>query len=745
MRIKSRAFSSFLRSLLIPTAIVALIALPATPAAAQEPQVLPGIVVQGATLEKRPQKPPASTPATSPGSSATNSGDGSGGTGAQASADTEADGVPAESVGTALTVVTGEQLRRQQVREVADALRSLPGVSVSQTGGTASLTQVRIRGAEANHTLVLIDGVEANAGTDGEFDFSDLLVEDIERIEVLRGPQSALYGSNAVGGVINIITKSGRGPWRASVRAEGGSFGTHDEAASISGGTDRAWGSISVQNHGTKGFNIAPDGPLGEKDGSRVTQFAAKAGFQLADNVRLTLSIRDTEKHGDRDDQTGLNGRGSGCRPNPINDIQPCYIIASDSFSHFASSVLLMGANLQWDTLGGDLTHVFKVTGNITERDDVQIANFNFPPLSPSYSPSPFNNHEETYKFGYQSTYRFATPAFLGAHYSVTGLVEHQWQSFDTDSLFGGSVSAQREQTSFAGEWRGDFLNRVFLSASVRHDDNDTFKDFTTWRSGISIPIKELGLRPHASVGTAVKMPTLFEQFGSTSNFVSNSGLKPEESFGWDAGVEATFLKGKAVVDVTYFSSDLTNKISTVFVSATDPGRPVDCKPGDLFCAFPVNLAGVSERRGVEISGRFQVMPNVLLGLAYTYLDAVDSTGKQEIRRPPHSARADVTYLFDDGRGTLNLAAAYNGEMKDTVFGAPFFFPVTDITLKDYWLVTASASYKLQPGVEIYGRVENLLNQHYEEVFGFATAGVAAYAGVRLTLDQRSYEALEKK
>src|SRR5690606_39136750 len=150
-------------------------------------------------------------------------------------------------LGTAVTVVTGEDLQRQQIRHAADALRSLPGVSVNRSGSPAHLTAVRIRGAEHNHTLVLIDGIEANTGSNGAFDFSDLMTEDIERIEVIRGPQSALYGSNAIGGVINIITKSRKGPLRATVRAEVGSFNTKEGAASVSGGTDRIWGAVTVQ------------------------------------------------------------------------------------------------------------------------------------------------------------------------------------------------------------------------------------------------------------------------------------------------------------------------------------------------------------------------------------------------------------------------------------------------------------------------------------------------------------------
>ena len=693
-----------------------------SPAAAQSAQVLPGILVEGATLEAPPPRP--AKPAASSGASAApatqavvapqpNQGESVAvdpDADTLAEADADATGIPATQLGTAVTVVTGVDLRRQQVRHAADALRSLPGVSVNRTGAPAGLTQVRIRGADANHTLVLIDGIEANAGSDGTFDFSDLLTEDIERIEVIRGPQSALYGSNAVGGVINIVTRSGKGPLRVTASTEGGSFGTIGGAARVSGGNDRAWGAATVQHQRSNGFNIAPEGPLGEDDGYRITSLSASAGAMLADNIRLDLNIRRSDKDLDRDDETGLNSRDG-------------WIIPSDSFSRYKSTVLLMGADLRWDMLGGDLTHLFKAARNVTSRDDVMIADFGFgfgPPL-------PVDTTDDANKFSYQSTYRFNTP-MLGAHHAITGLVDHGRESFEnqTDS---GFVEAARKQTGIAAEWRGDFFNRVFLSAGLRHDDNDTFDDFTTWRTGISIPIPEIGIRPHASAGTGVKAPTLFEQFGFTPFFISNPDLKPEESKGWDAGVEFTFLNGKAVVDVTYFATDLTNMIdgdSTFVACSTSPFG---------LCTFPVNLAGTSKREGVEISGRFALMPNLSLGLSYTYLDAVDAEGKREVRRPDHAARADLAYGFHDGRGEINLAVVYNGEAENQVLGAPFFFPVGRVTLDDYWLVSAAASYKLRDDLEIFGRVENLFDEEYEEVFGFSTAGTAAYAGLRWKFD----------
>src|SRR5262245_5308704 len=260
-------------------------------ASAQQSIALPGITVQGATLDTGRAQTPPSSAATSLSSQAAND--------ATAMGDATALGVPIETIGNAVTVVTGEELRRQQVRSAADALRGLPGVAVNRQGGVGSITQVRIRGAEGNHTLVLIDGIEANNATDGEFDFSNLSAEDIERIEVIRGPMSSLHGSNAVGGVVNIITRRGHGPMTASLRSEAGSFGTNDIVARLSGGNDQANLSISAEKRRTDGFNIAPVG--GEKDGSGLNTLSLRAGVKLMEDVVLNVSLRNMEKHADRD------------------------------------------------------------------------------------------------------------------------------------------------------------------------------------------------------------------------------------------------------------------------------------------------------------------------------------------------------------------------------------------------------------------------------------------------------------
>jgi len=703
------------------TAVVAVLAL--VPAAfAQAVEQLPPVVVQGATLaptraepkrvvvddepdtspapKRKPKnesgalKPNATTggavgPPANDATVADDSGNtiaGAGGTGSAGNGNETGDGLTIDRLGSSVSVVTGAELREKQVRHVGEALRSLPGVSVNRSGGATGLTQVRIRGAEGNHTLVLIDGIEANDTFNGEFDFADLSADDVESIEVIRGGYSSLYGSGAVGGVVNIITRGGKGPLTFQGRVEGGSFGTFDTHAKVSGGNDQVWGSVSIGRFKTQGFDISPAGI--EDDAAGRTTFAIRGGARILDGMTLDYTLRRARKTGDRDTQA------------PFPDTSGVQV---DDPATFVDTTWLGGIGLTWDTFDKAFTQVIRAKWNESKRTDT----------APGFTT---DNLGERLTYSYAATYRFETPLIVQARHSVTGLVESESESFTPSSTFADSIERTRDRLGFAAEYRGEFADRLDLTGTVRRDDNQVFEDFTTWRASASLRMPEIGLRPHASVGTSVKFPTLFEQFGFIPIFFNpNPNLTFEESFGWDAGVEFTLLRGRAVLDVTYFKADLENEIR-----------------GIGFPTTPINLDGKSERQGIEIAGRVALARGLRVGASYTYLDATDPNGQEEIRRPPHSGRVDVNYVFDQGRANLNAAAVYNGDMTDTNFGP---FPSQTVTLGDYWLVSVAASYKVHPGVEFYGRVENALDSRYQEVFGFETAGLAAYAGLRLTYE----------
>ncbi len=692
------------------------------PASAQSPQALPGIVVQGATLDvpraaKQPVEPdpvpqrprqqgaPAATQAATAPSAAAQGGNAAVTTGSGGSGDVE--GVAADKVGTSVSVVTGEQLRQQNIRTAVDALRSLPGVSVSRSGGAQNLTAVRIRGAESRHTLVRIDGVEVNSGTDGSFDFANLTAEDIEQIEVLRGPQSGLYGSNALGGVINVITKSGKGPLTVRVRAEVGSHGTKDGSIAVSGGSDRAHGILTVYGRTSDGFNLSQTG--NENDFADFRNVSFNGGFKAAENLKIDGSFRRNVTRGGRDD--GFAGVKNG------------FSVPADDNSFFETALTSGRLQATLDTLDGRWVHkAFINRAHTNAQDTTSPAPFFGTPFTETIS--------QNTKYGYTSTYRIDGAPGVPVRHFVTGLIEREEEEFKQPTNPLGALR-ERSRVSGVGEIRGEYFNNLFLSGTVRRDNNDAFDDFTTWRTSAAYKVPNTPFRLHGSYGTGVKYPSFGEQFGFFFGFAPNPNLKPETSQGWDAGIETQLFGGRGVVDLTYFNQNLQNEI--------------DFRTIPIFQFQPFNRTGESKREGIEVAGRYLVLPGLTVGGAYTYLKADNDDGTAEVRRPKHSGRLDANYLFDNGRANLNLAAIYNGQMKDIAFEAGPPFGSQLVPLKEYWLVQASASYKLQPGLEIYGKVENALNQKYEEVLGFNTSGTTVYVGVRLTFEDKSGLAFAKK
>lgn len=675
-------------------------------------QQLPGIVVQGSSIAVSPPKKPVpavdeapapsqAKPAASQSSQPSGGGvpadagpapASDGGSAARGGEGAQTPGQLLTNQGTSTTVVTGAELRAQQIRHAADALRSLPGVSVNRTGGNAGVTQVRIRGAEGNHTLVLIDGVEANSATDGEFDFSNLATEDIERIEILRGPQSGLYGSGAVGGVVNIVTRSGRGPLTVTARGETGGLSTKDGAVSVSGGTDKAWGLVSMHTRHSGGFNISATGL--EKDSNFISTFMAKGGFALGEHLQFSGMVRRTEKKGDRDGEDYSV---------PASALVP-QIDAPNRFTllNWIGNVegKLTLAEGRWVTSA-------RAERNVLTADDLDIGMFGM--FYDKY-------RGETDRLKFASTYRLETSAIPHVRHFITGLVEKTDESFIV--FTSDNKEHVRERKSAVGEIKGEYFDHLFLNASVRRDDNDVFQDFTTWRATASLKVPETAFRLHAGIGTGVKLPSLFEQFGRAPVFFTpNPNLRPETSEGWDAGVEVTFLGGRLVLDATHFDSTLENKIRRSGFTT-------------------INVIGTSTREGWEYTARVEPLTGLKFGAAYTRLTAREPSGLVELRRPEHSALLDASYAFAGGRGNVTLAARYNGVIVDEALTGGF--KNVRVPLDDYWLMSAAAAFKVTPQLEVFGRVENLLDTKYHEIYGFESAGLAAYAGIKLTFEDPS-------
>ena len=600
-----------------------------------------------------------------------------------------------QNQGTSTTVLTSEDLNRQQIRHAADALRSLPGVAVSRSGGPQSITSVRIRGAESNHTLVLIDGVEVNAA-DAAFDFSNLTTDDIDQIEVLRGPQSALFSSGALGGVVNIRTKSGKGPLTVAVRGEIGTQNTQNGSISLSGGNDNLHGIFTASGLQTDGYNLSLLG--NEDDGAKFSTLSFSGGVMVFPGLKVDLTLRKSRNDSDRDDFDIYGADGFGQ--------------LTDTASRFESVLNVGRIAATLDTWDGKWVHKWQIGGSETNLNDYGRGAFG--------SDSRFETDKINYS--YRSTYRIDTPNNpLVTHY-LTGLIDHNTESYQQQGF--SSVDVDMERTGVAAELSGEYFRSLFLSAAVRHDKNDSFDDYTTWQTTASYRLPGSMFRVHGAAGSGVKYPSLLELYGEfgPGGFISNPNLKPEESIGWDAGIETTLFGGRAIIDVTYFNQKLENEIGTLSL------------PGFAYTA--VNALGESTREGIEVAGRFAVAKGLDVGLSYTYLRARENA-QEEIRRPPHSGRVDVNYRFLDDRANVNLAAAYVGDRVDQAYNilVPPFGGTARLALDEYWLLTLGASYLITPNMEIYGRVENALDERYTEIIGIDSAPVAAYVGMKIKFD----------
>ncbi len=600
--------------------------------------------------------------------------------------------VPSSEVGSAVTVITGKEMEDRQIRILADALRDVPGVSVNRTGPRGLFTQIRIRGNEGNHTKVFIDGVEANDPSgDFEFDFANLLAADIERVEIIRGPQSAIWGSDAIGGVINVITKRGESGARANGYLEAGSFDTYSGNAALSGAGKNyryfAGGSFFT----TQGVNMSRSGQ--ETDGYKNGTLNLSGAIDPTDTLELSVNgtyIANNVQSDPQDFASGLFVDGDQERN-------------GDQFYGRAQGKL--------KTFGGQWEHI--VGGNYTYTDFENT-------VDKTFSSS---NAGSKSRLDYQSNLYFSTPSVASANHTVTIYAEYAHETFE--NKVAGFPSATQEQSlnrsSVAGEYLVGLWKRVFLTGSLRYDNNDRFKNATTYRFTGAYVHPESGSRLHGSVGTGVKNPGFFDLFGfdpSPTAFLGNPNLNPEKSEGWDLGFEQKFFADRLVMDLTYFRSELTDEIVLV--------------PLGGGVSTVVNQTGKSDRRGIELSVKAALTNDLSVTAAYTWTDATNPDGSVEVRRPEQIASLVFNYLLPSRRGNVNLNIQYNGSMQDFDFST---FPATRRNLDSYTLVNLAGAYDVTKSVQLIGRIENLLDENYEEVWSAQSPGIGFFAGVRVNAD----------
>lgn len=608
----------------------------------------------------------------------------------------------ASKTGSSVTAMSGDEIRSSGFSQLSDVMRTFPGIAVNQSGTRGSLTQFRVRGTEANHLLVMIDGVPANAVGDGEYNFADIALDDIERVELLRGPQSGLYGANAHSGVLTIVTKSGRGLTKPefNARFEAGTQKSAEAAATFRGALGPVYGSITATSTTTNGFNVARTGV--ETDGAKRTAVTAKGGIDLTPYLNVEGFLRQTRRKADTDPQDP-NFLGTGLVEDRAGD-QSKY---EDSLARVEATLKLFDdrwiQSFKWAQSRQNVS-AFDPTSFLSD-------NLSFQSLGTSQTLS------------YKSSFLIDSAVAGGEKHRITAFVEDRKEAFSyldqflfgTDQQFWKDGKSRRS-TGVGGEYVLDLLSPgTTISSAVRQDFNDPFEDELTWRFTLSQKVAPIGGRLHASVGRGVTNPNYFELYGfSPSHFVANASLVPESSIGWDAGWEQTFWNGRVVLDATYFNSRLEHEITTIFLAN--------------FNSQAVNLAGTSTRQGGEFTAKIRPVDWLTLAGTYTYTDARDDKGVPEIRRPKHAASGSATVLFDGGRGKATVNVVYNGKMPDTFFT----FPSQTVILNDYTLVGGMISYDVTPWSTVYLRGENVFNQRYEEVVSYRSPGAGVYAGVKV-------------
>ena len=621
------------------------------------------------------------------------------------------DPTPADLVAASVTVIDDQAMTDRQVRVVSDVLRDVPGVAVSRSGGVGAFTQVRLRGSEANHTLVLVDGIKASDPFFDEFDFGTIIADEASRIEVLRGQQSALYGSDAIGGVISYSTLSGAEAPGVRVRAEGGSMGTYGGGvrfAGVNGDLDYA---VSGSGLHTDGYPVAPGG---RRDlGSDSAGLSAKLIWSPQANLHLTAVGRFSHTRADTDD----TGEDSSL---------PTFGLTLDSPGvHYVNDAVYGLVKADLSSLDGALTNEVSAQVADTRRSGFDVANA-FAPFAGQPISKQSGDHGTRFIESYEGAYRFGDE-HLKQRVTLAFDAE-QNTSQTTVSPFGAFLGKERlDNTGLVGAYDATWENRASFSASVRHDWNNRFSDDTTYRVQAGWRFDE-GTRVHAAAGSGIKDPSFSELFDFVAGrFIGNPNLKPERSEGWEAGVDQTFADGRAHVGATYFDSRATDQITTSFATGV---------------AMPVNLSGTDTQKGVELFADAALADGWRIDAAYTYLDApqtqsVIQAGKfttfdgQAVRRARDIASANLTWAPTGERLSATLTVRYNGKQNDLAFTDPSFTPVL-ASLKAFTLVNLNASWKLNERAELYGRVENLFDQGYQEVFSFEGAGRAAYAGVRV-------------
>lgn len=601
---------------------------------------------------------------------------------------------PLDQVGSSVTVITAADIARQQRRTLPDVLNNVPGLNVVQTGGPGGQTAIFMRGTNSNHVKVLLDGIDIGdvSAPNGAVDLAHIATGDIERVEVLRGPQGGLYGANSIGGVISITTKKGEGPAKATATLEGGALGTFNQSAGVSGSKDRFDYAFNVTHLRSSHVDVTPSyvlppGQAANPNSYDNMTYSTRLGAKVTDDLRVNLIGRYT-------------------------DIRLKY--SNDDPTVFPSTPYPTRSDYGNKAFFGRAEAVYAaLDGRFINTLGVNIADNRRTNKDPNANPETTNNGTRT-----AVNWRGEVAVAKG-HTLVLGAERSSERAnTQTYAMFGGaplSYSGKNGNTAGYVEMQSQFAERFFIVGNLRVDDDDNFGSHTTWRVAPAFIMPGSETKLKGSYGTSFKAPTLYELYGiGDFNYVGNPNLKPETSKGWEVGFEQPLFGDRLRFGVTYFRNDIKDLINAVFV--------------------PVNTyvnVGKAKTAGYEAFVEVKATDRLRLRADYTRTDATDEIANTELlRRPKHKANFTASYQASNALG-LSATVVYVGPWMDFDRQGLWFTPRD---FQGYTVVNVAANYVVNDRVTVFGRVDNLFDKRYEVPVGWLAPGVGVFGGVKIAM-----------
>ncbi len=600
---------------------------------------------------------------------------------------------PTREIASSVTVLSREDIVRSRKTTVLEILRDIMGITLIQNGPVGSTASVHIRGGNAEHTLVMMDGVELNdpITPSRSIDLAHYSLDNVERIEVLRGPQSTLYGSDAISGVINIITRKGEGSPTITFSSQGGSFGTFSGGTSLNGSSKKFFYSVGAAFLQSSGFSAANEAYEGnsEKDGYQNLTLSSRLGYRISDNLEFDFVVRRIETEIDIDNFGGAFGDD----PNNLQTYNSLFLKGQARWHLW---------NNRWE-----------------QKLNLSVVDYDRSYKNPSDELHPFDSDQAFYSSRF---YKLDWQNNLYVHETNTVTIgidyqqEHGESEYTSEGLWGPFQSLfPHQRASTTGLYIQDqlrFNGRFFATLGTRLDIHSQFGSSLTFRLAPAYFFENTGTKIKGTIGTGFKSPSLYQLYapGTFWGPIGNKTLAPEKSTGWDIGMEQTFLSEKITLFAQYFSQTYINLIDFDFLIGY------------------INIAE-AKSKGFEFGFDGQLTKSLSLHASYTTASHIDKdTGDSLLRRPNShfQSRININFLT---KGNIEFSLLSIGRRDDTEFVG---FTSERVTMPAYTLVNSIVSYDILSSTQIFLRLDNIFNTYYETVKGYGTPGLSIYGGFRL-------------